>query len=141
MEGKGPITYEKINSFTEKDWQPLFELIPALESKDSFGHVVSSPGTFPYYVPGEEIDNFFREVHKMGIIIPFDWTNWETGKKIMLEKDLDFNSIDIPDKCRVFTMLIRLDRFSEGTLGQAFESGMILKILKSIRYQVSTADN
>ena len=54
------------------------------------------------------------------------------------DKEFDFNVIDIPKKCKLVTAIIRNDRFCEGALISAFESGLILKILKSIKLQIES---
>jgi hypothetical protein len=55
----------------------------------------------------------------------------------MLEgKTFDFNTIDIPTKCKLFSMIIRNDRFCQGYLESTFENGIILGILKSIEKQL-----
>lgn len=127
---------DKIESLSEQDWQTLLDLIPEIEKTESFGRVAESPGQFPHYVPEEIVNIFFEIVHRIGIIIPFDWTRWETGRLILKDKDFDFSTISLIDKCKVITMLIRLDRFSEGTFVEAFESGLILNLLKSIKIDI-----
>ncbi len=52
------------------------------------------------------------------------------------DKNFDFDSVDIPTKCKLITAIVRNDRFCEGALVSAFESGLILKILKSIKRQL-----
>jgi hypothetical protein len=39
-------------------------------------------------------------------------------------------------KRRLITLLVRSDRFNEGALISAFESGVILKILKALENQI-----
>ena len=55
----------------------------------------------------------------------------------MLENNaFDFDSISIPDKCKMITVLVRIDRFREGTLVSAFREGLIFKMIQSINKQV-----
>jgi len=44
------------------------------------------------------------------------------------------NTVDLETKRRLITCLVRSDRFNEETLISAFESGVILKILKALEY-------
>jgi len=54
------------------------------------------------------------------------------------DKNFDFDSVDLVTKCKLITAIVRNDRFCEGALADTdladtFESGLILKILKSIQ--------
>ena len=72
----------------------------------------------------------------MPILISFDWGSWDLPVKIEKDENFDFDIIDIPTKCKVITTIVRADRFCEGHLVYTFESGLILKILKSIKKQL-----
>lgn len=132
---------EKINALKNKDWQPLFDLIPEIENTSSFGEMISEGkdenGTiiFPFWNHFPIIDKFLEIVYNIPIIIQFDWPDWDEGRKIA-RPDFDFDTLDIPTKCKLITAIVRNDRFYEGALINAFESGLILNILKSIRKQV-----
>ncbi len=53
------------------------------------------------------------------------------------DDNFDFGTTDILKKCKLITAIVRNDRFCEGALVSAFESGLILKILKSIEKEIS----
>lgn len=53
------------------------------------------------------------------------------------DESFDFDSADLIKKCKLITAIVRNDRFCEGALVSAFESGLILKILKSIEKTVN----
>ena len=53
------------------------------------------------------------------------------------DENFDFDSTDLITKCKLITAIVRNDRFCEGALVAAFESGLILKILKSMEKEVS----
>ena len=73
-------------------------------------------------------------VYRLPIIIGFDWGAWEAGKTSY--DDFDLDTLDLPAKCKLITAIVRNDRFCEGALVSAFESGLILRILKSIEKQI-----
>ncbi|MBE0660910.1 MAG: hypothetical protein IH597_00450 [Bacteroidales bacterium] len=52
--------------------------------------------------------------------------------------NFDFNTIDIPAKCKLITAIVRSDRFCDGALIEAFESGLMLRILTSIKAQLES---
>lgn len=49
----------------------------------------------------------------------------------------DFDTIDLPTTCKLITAIVRNDRFCEGALDSAFESGFMLRILKSMEKQIT----
>ena len=131
---------QKINSLSKKDWAPLLELIPIIENTQGFGKLMNvnkdEDGTLhmPYWKAA--LSQFEDTAYKIQIVISFDWNSWDEGKKMMRDKKFNFDNIDLPTKCQLITAIIREDRFCEGTLIEAFESGLILKILKSIKKQM-----
>jgi hypothetical protein len=133
---------EKINSYSISEWKPLFDMIPKIEGTEVFGEfmgpeeVEEGVFSFPHYKYGEIISEFIRIVYDMTIIISFDWAHWEGGRYMASEADFDFDTIDIPTKCKIITAIVRNDRFHDGALLSAFESGVILKMLHSIQRQL-----
>ena len=77
----------------------------------------------------------------MPIMISFDWQSWVEGEKIANDETFDFDEIDILTKCKLITALVRNNRFCEGYLVGVFESGMVLKILKSIEKQITVKED
>ena len=129
---------EVINGYTRMEWQPLLDLIPEIEGRSGFGEVI--PGrdigegvtTLPYMAYDEIIGRFTALCYEIPVMVNFDWGAWKEGEKILRDPGFDYDLLDIPDKCRLITAIIRADRFSEGYLGWAFESGVVLRLLKSI---------
>ena len=128
---------EQIHAFTQQDWQPLIELIPKVESTSKFGEWEEENILFPYCTEAPIVSQFLHIVYRLPIIISFDWGAWEEGRKIASNDDFDYDTLDLPAKCKLITAIVRSDRFSEGTLVSAFESGLILRILKSIEKQIA----
>jgi len=133
---------QKIKSLTKSDWKPLLDLIPKIENTEKFGEMKGGEKdkdgfiSMPYYETAPVVSKFLEVVNNMPLIIDFNWTSWEEGKKMLRDENFDFDSIDIPTKCKLITAIVRNDRFHEGALVSAFESGVILKILKSIERQI-----
>ncbi len=133
---------EKINSYTRQDWQPLLALIPEIEETSSFGEWSGGKSKngqsmqFPYFVPAPVISRFLEIANDMPILIVFNWMEWSEGRDIINDKNFDFDSIDVPTKCKVISAIVRSNRFMEGALAEAFSSGQMLRILKSIEKQI-----
>jgi hypothetical protein len=69
-------------------------------------------------------------------IMIFDWISWDEGKKMIENRNFNFDTINIATKCKLITSILRNDRFCDGALIEAFESGLILRILQSIEKQL-----
>lgn len=104
--------FAKINALSQQDWQILLDLIPEIENTSQFGA----------WKGGRQVGNSF------------------TAPWCELSADYDFDSLDLVTKCKLITAIVRSDRFSEGALVSAFNSGVVLRILKSIEREV-TAKN
>ncbi len=135
---------DKINAFTLQDWQPLLALIPKIENTSNFGEWSGGNKNeegiiqFPYCVSAPIVSQFLEIVYVIPIMISFDWGAWDEGGKIASDENFDFDATDLLTKCKLITAIVRYDRFCEGALESAFESGLILKILKSIEKEVGT---
>lgn len=132
---------EKLNGYTYDDWKPLLGLIPQIETISKFGKWYggeSKDGVLrmPYCMPIPVVEQFLEAVYNIPIMIEFNWPKWDEGRKIA-RNDFDFDTVDVVIKCKLITAIVRNDRFCEGALVSAFESGLILKILKSILNQVA----
>jgi hypothetical protein len=133
---------EKINAFTKQDWKPLLDLIPEIESTEEFGEYQGSEETkegeytFPACFNGPIITRFLDIAYEMPIIIGFNWGAWDEGREMARNPDFDFNTIDIPTKCKLITAIVRNDRFHDGAMIEAFESGLMLRLFTSISKQL-----
>jgi hypothetical protein len=133
---------EIINSYDRGHWQPLLDLIPVIESTEIFEDIPDNDKVdseifqMPSLIRSSLAMKFSSLVYKLGIIISFDWPHWDEGRAIANKEDFDFDLIDIPTKCKLITAVVRNDRFCDGALIGAFETGFILKILQSIKKQL-----
>ncbi len=134
---------DKIDHLTLKDWSPLLALIPEIENTSSFGEgpdiTTDKEGVIQisFDVPRAPIvSQFIEVVYAIPVIIDFDWGSWDAGRKMARDDNFNFDTTDLHTKCKLITAIVRNDRFCEGALVSAFESGLILKILKSIEKDV-----
>lgn len=138
---------EKINAYTKQQWEPLLELIPFIENAANFGEfeegqtIADGIHTFPYWTHSALVSKFLEIVYAIPVIIDFDWGSWVEGIRIAKDIGFNYDTIDIPTKCKLITAFVRNDRFCDGALVEVFESGLILKILKSIKNQIELGIN
>ncbi len=66
-------------------------------------------------------------------MIDFDWAHWDEGRAIFARNGEDkFEDISLEDTLKLFTAIMRNDRFNEGAWGRLFESGDGIKLLKHL---------
>lgn len=116
--------------------QALAELVPVLASEDAdFGHWEAPPPVdgvhqMPYFVFGPTADAFRSAVGRGGWIVVFDWMTWlqtDAGQALRDRREaLDAASAD--DLAKLLTAIVRSDRFVEGSIAGAFESGLLTRI-------------
>ncbi|MBP7850359.1 MAG: hypothetical protein KA053_08790 [Lentimicrobiaceae bacterium] len=133
---------EIINAIQREDWQPLFELIPEIERSEEFGEMLGGNDNekgemmWPFWVEEEVITRFRDIIYNLPVTVAFNYLEWDEGKEMASKQDFDFDTIDVPTKCKIITAIMRNDRFCDGALISAFESGLMLALLKSIQRQV-----
>ena len=63
----------------------------------------------------------------------FDWMDWQEGKEILSTHDYNFANTDPLTLFKLLTTIVRVDRFSDGTLIGMMEEGVIQKIVDGIK--------
>ena len=110
----------------------LAEFIPRFESSDfQFGQMVIEPGIMPYYSFSDDALSFIQVCTDMKWVQPFDWGEWkETSEAAQLRDEPGALEDATPEQLeRLLTVLIRQERFVDGVLDSAFESGLLVGIL------------
>jgi hypothetical protein len=124
----------------ESRLQGLASFLPIFEDPDfTFGtweggqKDASGAIQMPYFVRGDAADSFFRAANSLGWIDPkFRWPEWsETTECQELRNSHEAMARATPDQLsHLLTALLRADRFSEGVLDEAYESGLLTRILR-----------
>lgn len=133
---------ETIGPFNAQQLNALSQFLPEFEAPD-FGPGMMSPMTpnadgsvsFPYAVLSDKAGEFVSAAYDNGWVVGhFDWPAWSsTAAARRLRSDESAIAKATPEElARLLTVLIRQERFAEGTLLEAFESGIILRIVRRI---------
>jgi hypothetical protein len=118
----------------------LVRFLPALERPDFRAGDMVAPRetergarTMPHATYGETVEAFVRAAYEDGWVLrDFDWPTWMASAEARsLRDDEAALAAATPGQlARLLTVLIRQDRFVEGALLDAFESGLILRIVR-----------
>jgi hypothetical protein len=115
----------------------LADLVPVLESADAdFGHWEAPPPVdgvhrMPYFVLGPTAESFRTAVGRGGwIVVGFDWMTWLGTEEGAAFRDApeSLATASVDDLAKLITAIVRSDRFVEGSLVGAFESGLLARI-------------
>ena len=82
-------------------------------------------------MPGDEAGRFYEMVYDYGWVRRLDWMAWrdtEADRRLMHDGDAMTQATE-DDQARVLTTCIRADRFCEGYLANAFEAGLIGRVV------------
>ena len=111
--------------------QALAEFLPKFEAPGfEFGDWESG-----WFSPSRDALDFISACYELGWMKPnFDWPTWMgTEEASRLRDDSAALEQATPEQLsRVLTVLIRQDRFCDGALGAAFESGLLVGIVRRI---------
>ena len=120
--------------------QEMTRYLPALEDPDfSPGEVHSGEKTesgsliMPYVVLGDVAEEFVATAYERGWVLPgFDWVSWgrsEDAQELFSNPSALARAKPM-QLLYLITAVIRQDRFSEGTLLNAFRAGLVLGIVR-----------
>jgi hypothetical protein len=137
-----PEYIEYISTLTKKDWMKLTCFIPEIENTSEFETKIDYSNQADYsedtiYLPSyQEIElvwKFRNQFIELNLQLDFDWSDWEVGKHYLDQLDLHINKLDLLIILKLFTAIIRNDRFCEGALASCFADGNILLLLKKLK--------
>lgn len=141
-----PIIQEKefalhLKNLSASDWHRLFDLLPRMHQHEGplgrvITHLPDGQLILPFWVGVDIVDDFQRMVYDLGLVVSFNWPDWEEGITALLDVETDFSGHDPETLCRFITTIVRADRFNDGFLVQCFENGQIAKILLALRDKV-----
>ncbi|MDL2244689.1 DUF6508 domain-containing protein [Parabacteroides sp. OttesenSCG-928-J18] len=133
-----------ILSLTKNDWDSIFDMIPWIERIDKIdpnetytdrGGERTRPRKYVEYKSASV--QLIPRISKL--LMPFDWKNWEEGKRLLKEES--FSEIDVQTTCKLLTVLLYYKETLDKTtlLGtpcnaQDLDDGRVLKLLKQLKY-------
>lgn len=111
---------------------PIFEA-PGFEAGDWRGGDKDENGVIriPWVEYATQVLDFLRVLSLHGWVVPFDWPSWLPEAKRLVEPG-GVEGADVETLQRLLTTIVRQDRFVEGNLASAFESGLVVRILRRI---------
>jgi len=87
----------------------------------------------PYWVSDPLIIEFVAFFYGNEFIVNFKWSEWDEGHDWYKNSDESkYDALDVPTTLKLLTAVIRNDRFSDGALVGAFESGEFPRLINTL---------
>ena len=94
-----------------------------------------APGgrTMPWVDYSDDVLEFIHQLYELQVVAPFDWGSWTQERGRELRDNHERLADASLEECRMLLAAhLRADRFTEGHLLHALESGHIVTILKQV---------
>ncbi len=132
-----PVYAAHLAQVSGRNWRALREALARVEATASFGTWTDSTqqadGTWlmPYTTLSDESEQFLRAFGGLGFHLPFDWMDWERGRTLARDPEL-LDAATPAEAAMLIVALSRSDRFVEGALLDAFDSGLIQRATRRL---------
>ena len=108
----------------------LLEYLPYFKNpENNFFEPVNKPPQLLFYSYSDIVMAFYKSLYEENMIKMFDWSKWSSEAKKYFYDPIKLKKADLPTIQKLFTTIIRADRFHEGLLGDMIDDGVILNLL------------
>lgn len=129
---EGCNTMDDYEQLTVETIATLVEYISYFESNDKIYDLTKEPSLDPYLYH-EKANQFIDLLYEKNVILSFDWGNWgEEAEKYFNSPDLIKNA-DLITIRKLFTTIVRADRFVSGYYAGKKDDGTIVRLLMRLK--------
>ena len=89
----------------------------------------------------QTFNQLFRALYSSKVIAPFDYIDWESARQAWSNPNFQFDHLSLVELFEHLTAIFRADRYEEGTIVSAFNSGLFEKIFQSMEQKIQTLQN
>lgn len=130
VEESVPLTKDNIDN--------ILKYLPLLEDRTKKFYVEAPQDkpditVLPFYLLTGIGLKLYEDLYKEGFVTKFKWADWIYEAGEYSADDEKLSKADLKDIRRLLTIIIRQDRFCEGLLEEAIESGFMLKIFRRLK--------
>ena len=94
--------------------------------------------TFSYPIYADVVNQWMRFFDGSELMIPYQWGDWISDRGFANRwSELDYSTFSAQEICKIFTALIRDERFSDGAIGEFFQKGNMIKCLKVLKGRIN----
>jgi hypothetical protein len=86
-------------------------------------------------------NQLLRDMYQAELIAPFDYTDWQTARAAWNNPAYHFEALNLFELQQHLNAIFYADRFEEGTVVSAFNSGLFEKIFSSMEQKIALLQN
>ena len=125
-----------------QQWLDFFELPKGIEKTKEFGvtkfleKTTEGTSIFPFTSSAPIVKDFNDRAYDLELLMDFEWPRWQKGGAILNTINTDFDALSIQTLLKPITVMIRADRFHDGSLVNYFKDGFVLAILRALQPKI-----
>lgn len=133
---------DSLRSITPDAWEELWQAVDAVAAQTDYatweggetreGRDGRPVTTMPYPAYHPSVDRLRSAIGSADLMVPFEWPDWAD---LPHYRDDPTRLADAPvaDAVRMITAILRSERFTDGSIEGALESGLLLAALARVR--------
>ncbi|MFP5318698.1 MAG: DUF6508 domain-containing protein [Acidimicrobiia bacterium] len=121
----------RLRASPDERWNSFWEASAAVEAETEHGRWDGPPGHMPYVTYSDAVTRWMASFYGLGASEPFDWMAWGGLNRYRGGQGLD--EAPVAEAVRLVMAVSRADRFGEGTLLNAFDSGTMAAVVRRLR--------
>jgi ADP-ribosyl-[dinitrogen reductase] hydrolase len=117
----------------------LFMYIPYFESTNK-KYTVSDQFSLDPFTYDDAASEFVTKLYQSNMIIKFDWGTWQSESREYFQNTALIHNADLLTVRKLFTTIIRADRFCAGMYASMIDKVVILALLKRLKALVDNQE-
>lgn len=89
----------------------------------------------------QTFNRLFSDMYQAEVIAPFDYTDWQAARTAWNNPAYRFEELSLHDLQHHLSAIFYADRFEEGTVVSAYNSGLFEKIFQSMQQKIEALQN
>ena len=121
-----------LEAVDDEGWARLWSAVEALGGLTAFATWEAPEGQLPYPVYAEPVERVRRELGALGLVVPFPWPDW-AGTARYKADPAALEQAPVTDAVRLLVAILRSERFTDGSIEGALQSGVMQAALARLR--------
>ena len=121
----------RLRAAPEERWHAFWDAAAAVDAEAEHGRWEGPKGHMPYVIYTDAVDRWIACLYGLGASEAFDWLAWDGLSRYWGGQGLD--EAHVAEAVRLVMAVRRADRFGEGTLLNAFDSGTMAAVAGRLR--------
>jgi len=90
------------------------------------------PGALPKFEGSQDVDELVNALYEHQFVVSIDWPGWAAHARRYFDDRSLIEDAPIGDVQRLFTTIVRADRFSEGSFSGHIATGLVAALLQRV---------